>query len=83
MEQVSKISLLTFSNTFRNDQLARNRFSKNDNYRPNHPDALSTGDEQGKELFNGSIGGRTDIITRNTSLGKNFYNKDKIYGLAE
>lgn len=73
--------LLTFSNDFRNTNYARNTYFPASAYNVIHPNALATGDEKGKGEMNGMIGGKTDIITRNTNQARNFYNKDKIYGI--
>jgi len=63
----------------RNKELAKNPYSSNVPYSAGHPDALSTGDEQGKGENNGSIGSSTDIKTRETLLAKNKFTPNKEY----
>jgi hypothetical protein len=64
---------------FREAELAKNTFKKNNEYTPNHPNALSTGDEPGKGENANSIGGLTDIKTRASLLTKNKYNSGNEY----
>ena len=64
---------------FRNELLAKNDYNTNDQYNVGNPDALSTGDEQGKGEVNGQVGGATDIKTRDTLITKNRFNKNKEY----
>lgn len=60
---------------FREKLIAKNDFDNNDSYELGHADALSDGDEQGKGEKNGSVGGKTDIKSRETSSAKNRYQK--------
>jgi hypothetical protein len=64
---------------FRTCSVARNDYNYNDEYQAGHPDALSTGDEQGKGLVNEQVGGATDIKERNKELAKNKFNKNREY----
>jgi len=64
---------------FRTQQLAKNDYNNNDEYVAGNPDALSTGDEQGKGEFNGQVGSATDIKTRKVLMTKNKYNKNREY----
>lgn len=64
---------------FRKILIAKNEFDNNDQYTVGHPDALSTGDENGKGEVNGEVGGATDIKSRNTLIAKNKYNSNKEY----
>ncbi|MFA5207137.1 MAG: hypothetical protein WC428_00405 [Candidatus Paceibacterota bacterium] len=64
---------------FRKCAVAKNDFTDNDQYSTGHPDALSTGDEDGKGELNGSIGGKTDIKTRNCEITKNKFQQDRQY----
>jgi len=60
---------------FRKENVARNDYGSNNAYEAGHPDALSTGDEDGKGEVNGQVGGLTDIKTRNAAIAKNKYQK--------
>jgi len=64
---------------FRKILIAKNEFDTNDQYTVGHPDALSTGDENGKGEVNGEVGGATDIKVRKTLITKNKYNYNKEY----
>ena len=64
---------------FRKILIAKNDFNQNKPYVAGHPDALSTGDENGKGENNGEVGGATDIKVRKTLLTKNKYNRNKEY----
>jgi len=64
---------------FRKQNVARNDYDNNDQYSVGHPDALSTGDEDGKGEVNGQVGGTTDIKMRETLATKNKYNKNREY----
>jgi len=64
---------------FRKESIARNDYGSNDPYVAGHPDALSTGDEDGKGEVNGQVGGTTDIKTRECSIAKNKFNKNREY----
>lgn len=64
---------------FREAELAKNTFKNGSPYTASHPNALSTGDEPGKGLNNGSIGGFTDIKTREQLLSKNKFNSGNEY----
>lgn len=65
--------------SFRTKLIAKNDFNKNDEYTAGHPDALSTGDENGKGEKNGEIGSATDIKKRKTLLTKNKFSSNKEY----
>jgi len=64
---------------FREAQLNTNDYKTTKLYDAANPDALSTGDEQGKGENNGSVGSATDIRTRNGLLAKNKYNSNHEY----
>lgn len=64
---------------FREAELSKNIFKSGTPYTASHPNALSTGDEPGKGANNGSIGGFTDIKTREQSLARNKYNSGNEY----
>ena len=64
---------------FRKNLIAKNEFDNNDQYTVGHPDALSTGDENGKGENNGDVGGATDIKMRKTLITKNRYNYNREY----
>lgn len=64
---------------YRKFLVAKNTYDNNDQYTVGHPDALSTGDENGKGEVNGEVGGATDIKVRKTLIAKNKYNNNKEY----
>ena len=74
MSKLERISV-----EFREKNIARNDYDKNDKYELGHPDALADGDELGKGEFNGQVGGATDIKKRETLLTKNKYNPNRPY----
>jgi len=53
--------------------------SPSDEYGSSHPNALSDGDEAGKGLTN-TVGGTTDILSRQTLLNSNTYKDSNAYG---
>jgi len=67
--------LMDISLQFRQCSVARNDYGNNSAYVAGHPDALSTGDEDGKGEVNGQVGGTTDIRTRECSIAKNKFQK--------
>jgi hypothetical protein len=67
---------------FRTCSIARNDYDNNDQYTVGHPDALSTGDENGKGVVNEQAGGATDIKVRECSIAKNKFNKNREYNDA-
>jgi hypothetical protein len=64
---------------FRNEQIMKNDYNANDPYTSSHSDALSNGDELGKDELNGSVGGLTDIKTRKSLLIKNKFTSNNEY----
>jgi hypothetical protein len=73
------MALLNDSTIFRNENLKRKQYGKNNEYSSSHPNALSDGDEFGKGERNGQIGGATDIVMRAKLLKFNKYGKDNAY----
>lgn len=72
--------LLNSSKEIRDEMIARNKFYKpGDEYDSSHSRAKSDGDEHGKGENNGSIGSKTDIITRNKLLASNKYKSGDEY----
>jgi hypothetical protein len=67
---------------FRKTLIAKNDYTGNKPYVAGHPDALSTGDENGKGEVNGSVGGLTDIKTREALIAKNKYNSNRTYNAS-
>jgi hypothetical protein len=67
------------SKQYREEQISRNDYDKNDEYSGTHPDALSDGDELGKGEKNDSVGSKTDIEQRNLQKARNKYNFNKPY----
>ena len=74
MSRLEEISL-----PFRTCTVAKNDYGNNDQYTAGHPDALSTGDQDGKGEVNGQVGGATDIKMRDCLATKNKYNKNREY----
>jgi hypothetical protein len=70
-------------NIERPKQLKFNKMSERSPYNSNHRDALSDGDEFGKGLYKNSIGGKTDIKTRNKNLGSNKFGSGRGYRLED
>jgi hypothetical protein len=64
---------------YRKCEIAKNSYNNNDQYNAGNANALSTGDELGKGLQNGQIGGATDIKMRECLTAKNEFNKNKEY----
>jgi len=54
----------------RRTNMSRNSYNDNDEYQIGHSRAISDGDEWGKDEFNGSVGGLTDIKTRERLVAK-------------
>lgn len=71
--------LLENSEQYREENLVRNSYDKNDSYEIGHENALSDGDELGKGELNGQVGSATDIKTRNSLMSKNLFNKNREY----
>ena len=67
---------------FRDQNVARNDYDNNDAYNGSHSNALSNGDEKGKGEVNGSVGGATDIKTREKELVKNKFTATKQYNAS-
>jgi hypothetical protein len=67
---------------FRKQNVARNSYDNNDQYNVGHSNALSNGDEKGKGELENQVGGTTDIKSRETSMTKNRYNKNREYNDA-
>jgi hypothetical protein len=75
-------NLSRISQEFRDREIARNAYTRNDEYVSTHPNAISDGDERGKgEGDRGSIGGRTDIQKRQQSIAKNKYSLNNPYNI--
>lgn len=75
--------LLINSKVYRDELVARNVFSQTEEYQIGHPNATSDGDEHGKGLNNGQVGGATDIRQRETLVSKNPYQKTDEYGISQ
>ena len=67
--------LLEMSNAFRKDVIVKNSYNEGDRYSSSHKDAISDGDDKGKN----EIGSQTDINTRLTNVVKNSYNENDRY----
>ena len=79
IQNASSSRLLENSPQYRDRHIARNTYEVNDTYNVSHPNALSDGDEWGKGLLNGQVGGATDIKSRQTAKAKNKYNSNNEY----
>lgn len=73
-------NLSRISEEFREREIARNEYQDGDPYVTGHENALSDGDEKGKGETN-TIGGRTDIEKRQTSIAKNKYSLNNPYNI--
>lgn len=71
--------LLDNSVPFRKKNVAKNTYNENDTYELGNSRALSDGDEWGKGLKNDQVGSLTDIESRETSIARNIYDKNKPY----
>ncbi|MFW6246995.1 MAG: hypothetical protein ACOC22_02370 [bacterium] len=74
--------LLENSPEYRDAQISRNTFNKNDTYNVSHPDALSDGDEIGKGELNSQVGSLTDIKSKERMVAKNIYNQNNEYNIS-
>jgi hypothetical protein len=74
--------LETNSKAFRDKLLNKTLYTANKPYESGNSRALSDGDEHGKGENNGNIGGKTDVIIKNSLLSKNKYNTNKPYNLS-
>lgn len=64
------------SKEYRENNVNRNLYNAKNEYNQSNPRAISDGDENGKDNNgSGSIGGSTDIKTRDLLLNKNPYFK--------
>lgn len=71
LEEINKI--------FREAQVNKNTYGFNDEYRSEHPNALSDGDEFGKGENSGQVGNSTDIRMRKSLMAKNKYSFNNEY----
>lgn len=71
------------SKEFRDSNVAKNvNYNNKVEYNTSHNRAISDGDEWGKnDVDTGSVGGATDIKSRETAIAKNPYSK-KEYNVA-
>ena len=68
------------SEQYRKREIVRNSYDKDDVYAGSHPNAVSDGDEKGKGLGSpGTVGGATDIKSREVAASKNKYNQERPY----
>jgi len=74
-------NLSRISEDFRNREIARNAYNRDDEYVSGHKNALSDGDAKGKGLKNGSIGNNTDIEKRFQSQARNKFNLNNPYNI--
>lgn len=67
------------SGEFRKNNVSKNSYNENDNYNSSNKNAISDGDERGKDGKD-TVGGLTDIKSRKDLLNKNvIYNESKPY----
>lgn len=78
-----EVGLNKYSEGFRNRELVRNKYKTTNEYRANHPNALSDGDELGKGENNGSIGSATDIRQRTIAEARNTFTKNNPYDISK
>jgi hypothetical protein len=64
---------------FRKTAIAKNDYTKDDQYNAGNADALSTGDAQGKGLVDGEAGNAIDVKVRKTLIAKNTYQSGREY----
>lgn len=81
-----KNSLSSIAEAERKKLYARNDFAPDKNlYSSTNPDAMATGDEQGKgtgrylDVYDSSAGNITDVAERKSEIVTNFYQPDKPY----
>jgi hypothetical protein len=63
---------------YRKEQIVKNAYNNGSEYNESNKNALSDGDEKGKGETN-TVGGLTDIKTRNSLLVKNKYKTGNEY----
>lgn len=68
-------NLLKDSEKFRKEITVKNSYGETNRYSSSHKDAISDGDDKGKN----ENGSKTDIDTRKTNIIKNTYNDTKTY----
>jgi hypothetical protein len=78
-----EIGLMEYSKSYRNREIVRNKYKTTDEYRSGHANALSDGDENGKGLNNGEVGGKTDVTQRKKETVRNRYTKDNAYDASK
>lgn len=71
--------LLDNSDDYRQEQMVRNKYKRDDNYDSGHENALSDGDAYGKGENNGQIGNDADIRMRDSLITKNLFDKNNEY----
>lgn len=74
--------LLENSKEYREQLLAKNFHSKENEYQIGNTRALSDGDEKGKGENNGSVGSATDIQKRNELIAKNKFSRNNEYDIS-
>lgn len=74
-------NLSRISVDYRERELARNAYDRNDEYVSTHPNALSDGDAKGKGEKNGSVGNNTDVQKRFNLTARNKYNLNNPYNI--
>lgn len=75
--------LLENSKEYREQLLAKNFHSKENEYQIGNTRALSDGDEKGKGENNGSVGSATDIQKRNELIAKNRFSRNNEYDISK
>jgi hypothetical protein len=68
-------TLTNVANEERKKLEVKNEYQINENYTDGHPNAISDGDEKGKN----EIGSSVDILERNKGIVKNLFNNNKTY----
>jgi hypothetical protein len=84
-DQTEDNPLTAIANAERPRLFTKNDYSMQNMYSSTHPDALSTGDPQGKgtggdlDIFNEDAGGSIDIAERRFEIRVNKYNMNRTY----
>jgi muramoyltetrapeptide carboxypeptidase LdcA involved in peptidoglycan recycling len=85
LEQNEKNALSIIAEQERNKLFPKNDYNFSNMYSATNPDALATGDEQGKgtggdlDVYNAVAGSKTDVIERKKEIVINKFNSNRTY----
>jgi hypothetical protein len=79
MEKLTKTQLEIIGDQQRAELMPKNYYHNKGAYSSSHKNAMSDGDDLGKGENGGSIGGKTDIITRVDNIKSNKFNEKNKY----